>query len=125
MEFKIIFTNDKNIRMEAICKDENERKDAVKMIKLTLADLDSKEVEKSVEIYSKKKSDNNEKKTDNNEKTIQPSPSGDEPASEGQKRYMDKLGIEYNEMTSKYEAIDLINNYKRAHNIPITGKGSN
>ena len=38
---------------------------------------------------------------------------------------MDKLGIEYDEMTSKYEAIDLINNYKRAHNIPITGKGSN
>ena len=119
MEFKIIFTNDKNIRMEAICNDENERKDAVKMIKLTLADLNSKEVEKSVEIYSKKKSDNN------NETTVQPSPSGDEPASEGQKRYMDKLGIEYDEMTSKYEAIDLINNYKRAHNIPITGKGSN
>lgn len=121
MEFKIIFTNDKNIRMEAICIDEKERKEAIKMIKLTLADLNAKEVEKSVEIYSKKKSDNEEIQF----QQVQQSPSGDEPASEGQKRYMDKLGIEYDETTSKYEAIDMINDYKRAHNIPITGKGSN
>ena len=106
MELKIIYGNGKNVKLEATVANEEERKTAVKMIKMTLADLSEKEIDKSVEIYSKT--------TDNNNEI--------EYASEGQKAYMDKLGIEYNDKTTKIEAIDLINEWKVAHNIPISGK---
>ena len=36
-------------------------------------------------------------------------------ASDGQRRYMDKLGIPWNETTTKQEAIKLLDDYKRAH----------
>ena len=36
-------------------------------------------------------------------------------ASDGQRRYMDKLGIPWNERTTKQEAIKLLDDYKRAH----------
>lgn len=105
MELKIIYGNGKNVKLEATVATEDERKTAVKMIKMTLADLSEREIDKSVEIYSKT--------TDTNEI---------EYATEGQKAYMDKLGIEYNDKTTKIEAIDLINEWKTAHNIPISGK---
>ena len=40
-------------------------------------------------------------------------------ASEGQKAYMTKLGINFTDETTKIEAIDLINAYKTAHGIPL------
>jgi len=43
-------------------------------------------------------------------------------ATEGQKKYMAKLGIAFTDETTKIEAIDLINAWKTAHNIPIGKK---
>ena len=34
-------------------------------------------------------------------------------ATDGQKRYMDKIGVKYTDETTKIEAIDLINEWKR------------
>jgi len=115
MELKITYGNGKNLKLEATFTTEEERRDAVKMIKKTLVDLGDKDVQKSMEIYQKAAEQNY--KENEEEKTI-------EYASEGQKRYMDKLGIQYNEKTTKIEAIDLINQWKIAHDVPITGKGT-
>lgn len=90
----------------------------VKTCKRAIVDLSETEIQRTIEkgeMYNLKNAGLCEEET---EKPI-------EYASEGQKRYMDKLGIAYTNETTKYEAIDLINAWKIAHNIPISGKGGN
>lgn len=56
------------------------------------------------------------------EEKIEESLSKLEPASEKQIQYMKKLKINVPENCTKLQAIDLINEFKLAHNIPISGK---
>lgn len=46
----------------------------------------------------------------------------DEPASEKQREYMRKLGIQFDENISKTGAMDLIAEWKKARNIPDNGR---
>lgn len=93
---------------------EGERKEAMKMFKYTLKDI--KEGLSLVQSGTV-----TETNTPANNVQSVPEVANNEPemATDGQKKYMDKLGIKYDEKTTKIEAIDLINEYKIAHGIPI------
>lgn len=105
MEIKITYTNGNNLRLEGTAKDNNERRELIKMFKMTIADLREEDINKSIEKFNEVQQ----------EEII-------EYATDGQKKYMDQLGIQYNDETTKTEAIQLINQWKIANGVPITGK---
>jgi len=106
-----------------------------KLVRAAAFNLQYDEIDKSVAIYAEKvqKPTKEDRKVqlkqemyDAYRKNVeeckkQASEITEELASDGQKKYMDKLGIKYTDKTTKIEAIDLINEYKKAHNIPIKG----
>ena len=108
MKYKIIYKTNE-FYFEAEASNEQERKEAVKGLIYAVKDLtDSNLLNPNTErvpILDQKQG-------------IQEQPVV-EYASEGQKKYMAKLGIEFDETTTKIEAIDLINGYKIAHGIPV------
>lgn len=102
------------------------------LVKSTIFAMSDEEIEQSLEIYKNKaqnSSSNNVSKSDNknicpedkNTTEDQKQAKNEEPEvveelmTEGQKGYMDKLGIPYDETLTKKEAIIRINDFKRAH----------
>lgn len=99
---------------EAEVENEEERKEAIKGLIYATEDLKDKGLLAPVQMPQSVPENIPNKAVSN-----QP-----ELASEGQIRYMEKLGIEYPQNCTKIEAIDLINQYKIAHNIPVKGRGN-
>lgn len=141
---KITF-NYKGIIFEDIVENYDDVNMFGKLVRSAAFALDYNDIDKSVEIY-KEKTQEAPKPTKEDRKAqlkremeeayrknvaackkqaaaynAEPVDVKEELASEGQKKYMDKLGIDYDENTTKIEAIDLINDYKRANNIPVRG----
>lgn len=106
MKYKIIYNGLLYIEVEA--NNEEERKEGVKGILYSIDSISRKLDENGHYI---------EKDKDEDKTPVV------EYASEGQIRYMEKLGINFPDNCTKIQAIDLINEYKIAHNIPIRGKG--
>ena len=105
---------------EAECLNEQERKEAIKGLIYATKDLNeayllgNPQTSESVAV-----SDNYDDVEDNSQPAPQPVV---EYATPGQRDYMTKLGIPFNDYTTKIEAIDMINNWKTQHGIPINGK---
>ena len=119
MKYKIIYQN-MGFYFEGDADNEKERKELVKGLIYATKDLvDNKLLtypqtfESGPVCYA-------------NEDVSEPAPVEEEPqieyATEGQRRYMAKLGIPFTDETTKIEAIDLINAYKTAHGIPLRKK---
>ena len=134
MKYKIIYKTNE-FYFEAEASNEQERKEAVKGLIYAVKDLtdsnllnpntervpilDQKQEIQNPQLNSLGNNQNTERVPILDQKQgIQEQPVI-EYASEGQKKYMAKLGIEFDETTTKIEAIDLINGYKIAHGIPV------
>lgn len=119
MKYRIIYQT-AGFYFEAEAVNEQERKEVVKGLIYTTKDLG----EASLLGYPQtcqSVPENYENEDVNNELQAQEQPQV-EYATEGQKKYMTKLGIAFTETTTKIEAIDLINEYKVAHGIPLGKK---
>ena len=105
-------------------EDDDERKEQMKLIKKTLADLSPIEIND----YCKRTTKHEICAVNNNESTPakEPQPVNNQPAlaSAGQIAYMEKLGITIPDNCTVSQAIDLINQYKIAHNIPVKNLGN-
>lgn len=113
MKYKIIYQNGP-FYFEAEALNESERKEAIKGLIYATKDLNE------AKILNDVKTSNYEPRNDVsgeiNSAEITPVV---EYASEGQIRYMNKLNIAIPENCTKIQAIDLINQWKIEHNIPI------
>ena len=104
-------------------EDDEERKDQIKLIKKTIADLNPIEINeyckhtKKYEIctVNKESTQVQESQVPTNQPAL---------ASAGQIAYMEKLGIKIPDGCTVSQAIELINQYKIAHNIPIKNLGN-
>ena len=100
-------------------KDDTERKEQMKLIKKTLADLNPIEIND----YCKRTTKHEICTVNDKESTPaqEPNPATNQPAlaSAGQIAYMQKLGITIPDGCTVSQAVELINQYKIAHNIPI------
>lgn len=110
MEIKITYKNE-NLNIEGVATTEEEVAMIKKSIIYFIKDIDE------VEIKMKKVSTPNTANTElkNPEETQQI-----ENASVGQVKYMQKLGIQIPIGCTKAMAIQLIDEYKKTHNIPIS-----
>ena len=123
---KFTFTY-KDMTIEADFQTGKEKNEVVKLIKYTIKDIDkmindfdnSGELEVCPET-SKTAQMADESEVDNKISMLPP-----EPATDGQKRYMDKIGVKYTDETTKIEAIDLINEWKRKQGIKVDEELSN
>ena len=114
MKYRIVYQT-KELYFEAEAVNEQERKDIVKGLIYTATDLTNSKLINNT--FNNNYVDQNEIVQED----VQPQQTI-EYASESQKKYMAKLGIPFNENTTKIEAIDLINNYKIVHGIPLNKK---
>ena len=112
MKYKIIYQIE-GLYFEIEANGEAERKEAIKGIIYSMKDLNE------AGVINSPITDKSNKETVLKENPINIEENPVELASEGQKNYMKKLGIVFNENTTKIQAIDLINNYKIAHGIAI------
>lgn len=128
----------KQIKFEATINSKDELYQNIAMIKSTIFNLSDEEIESSMSYYKNTNQPQNvtpETKHENTPKPKAPLTKIQdvtmeeanqlvfEPlASEAQKKYMDKLNIQYDDTTTKGQAIDLINEWKVKHNIPVSGK---
>lgn len=115
MKIKFIYQNGP-FYYEAECVNEQERKEAIKGLLYATKDLTDNHLISYCETSQSGQVCYPEEDVCN-----EPQPQV-EYATEGQKQYMHKLGIQYTDYTTKIEAIDLINAWKTAHNIPIGKK---
>lgn len=122
---KIIYKSE-NLYIEGIATSEEERREAVKQIKMTLMDLSQEEINKTIKkIKDKKNLQEPLPFTPAQAPRVQtPAESTQtaqitELASEGQKRYMDNLNLQYDPNITKIEAIRLINEWKINNGIPV------
>ena len=115
MDFKIVLNGP--VYIEAVAHSEEERKNIVKGIIYTMKDLTEANIINVPQtlVYE---AENEENRHIDEPETMKPV----EYASDGQRRYMTKLGIPFTETTTKIEAIDLINEWKVAHGVPVNGK---
>ena len=124
MKFK--FTHN-DMTFEADIQCVKEKNEIIKLIKYTIRDIDKMlddldnygEHEVCPET-SKTAQMADESEVDNKISMLPP-----EPATDGQKRYMDKIGVKYTDETTKIEAIDLINEWKRKQGIKVDEELSN
>ena len=104
-------------------EDDEERKDQIKLIKKTIADLNPIEINDYCKLTKKHEICTVNKESapaqESQVPTNQPAA-----ASAGQIAYMEKLGIKIPDGCTVSQAIELINQYKIAHNIPIKNLGN-
>lgn len=116
MKIKFIYQNGP-FYYEAECLNEQERKEAIKGLVYATKDLVEGKLLGMIETFE------DEPVCDEKrvilEQPMEKVEVREELATEGQRKYMTKLGIRYTDETTKIQAIDLINNYKIAHNIPV------
>ena len=101
---------------EAECVNEQERKEAIKGLLYATKDLGDNGLLGTPQTWQ------NEPPMAQTEASYEEPKPAEEPASESQKAYMWKLGIQFPENITKIQAIDLINEYKVANGIPIRKK---
>ena len=123
---KFTFTH-KDMTFEAEFQNVKEKNEIIKLIKYTIRDVDKMidDLDNSGELKvcpetSKTAQMADESEVDNKISMLPP-----EPATDGQKRYMDKIGVKYTDETTKIEAIDLINEWKRKQGIKVDEELSN
>ena len=123
---KFTFTH-KDMTFEANMQSVKEKNEIIKLIKYTIRDVDKmlNDLDNSGEHEvcpetSKTAQMADESEVDNKISMLPP-----EPATDGQKRYMDKIGVKYTDETTKIEAIDLINEWKRKQGIKVDEELSN
>ena len=104
-------------------EDDDDRKDQIKLIKKTIADLNPIEINEFCKRTTKHEICAVNDKESTSAQELQPATSQPALASAGQISYMQKLGITIPEGCTVSQAIDLINQYKIAHNIPIKNLG--
>ena len=114
MKYKIIYQT-AGFYFEAEAVNEQERKEVVKGLIYTTKDLGEANLLGYIETPESEPVCYQEQEVQEQQPMV-------EYATEGQKKYMAKLGIAFNETTTKIEAIDLINAYKIAHGIPVGKK---
>ena len=124
MKFK--FTHN-DMTFESDFSTVKEKNELIKLIKYTIRDVDKmlNDLDNSGEREvcpetSKTAQMADESEVDNKISMLPP-----EPATDGQKRYMDKIGVKYTDETTKIEAIDLINEWKRKQGIKVDEELSN
>lgn len=116
MKYKIIYQA-AGLYFEAEAVNEQERKEIVKGLLYTTKDLAEANLLGYYET-SQSVAENYDSEGINNEPQVQEEPVI-EYATPGQKNYMIKLGIPFNDYTTKIEAMDLIKQYKIVHGIPV------
>lgn len=140
---KLIYKYNDQITIESEFTNIEEKNFQIKLLKYTIVDLDQDNLETSLQIYreardeaSKTAQKSNEKSTANKRSKAAPKRATDvqkpikveeltkevadkvfdeEPASPSQCAYMKKLGIKFEPGITKIEAINKINEYKRAN----------
>ena len=124
MKFK--FTHN-DMTFESDFSTVKEKNELIKLIKYTIRDVDKmlNDLDNSGEREvcpetSKTAQMADESEVDNKISMLPP-----EPATDGQKKYMDKIGVKYTDETTKIEAIDLINEWKRKQGIKVDEELSN
>ena len=124
MKFK--FTHN-DMTFESDFSTVKEKNELIKLIKYTIRDVDKmlNDLDNSGEHEvcpetSKTAQMADESEVDNKISMLPP-----EPATDGQKKYMDKIGVKYTDETTKIEAIDLINEWKRKQGIKVDEELSN
>ena len=125
MKLNLRYTIESEIfEFETDFENDDDRKEQMKLIKKTLADLNPVEIKD----YCRRTTKHDLYDTNDNESTPvkepQPATSQPAPASAGQIAYMEKLGITIPKDCTVSQAIELINQYKIAHNIPIKNLGN-
>lgn len=110
MKIKFVYQNGP-FYYEAECLNEQERKEAIKGLIYATKDL----AEVNMIGYAETSQD---EPVSYQEQEVLEEPTV-EYASDGQKKYMAKLGIPFNDSTTKIEAMDLIKQYKIVHGIPV------
>ena len=100
---------------------DEERKEQMKLIKKTIADLNPIEINDYCKRTTKHEICTVNDKENNSTPVQEPQPATNQPAlaSAGQIAYMQKLGITIPDGCTVSQAVDLINQYKIAHNIPV------
>ena len=88
-----------------------------RLARIAAYNMRTEDIEKSFQFYSQTATETDE--THKANKNISPKV---ELATEGQKNYMDKVGLEYDETTTKIEAMDIIAAWKEENNIPTQYK---
>lgn len=123
---KFTFTHN-NMTFETDVQSVKEKNEIIKLIKYTirdinkmLDDLDNYGEHEVCPETSKTAQMADESEVDNKISMLPP-----ELATDGQKRYMDKIGVKYTDETTKIEAIDLINEWKRKQGIKVDEELSN
>ena len=123
---KFTFTHN-DMTFEADIQSVKEKNEIIKLIKYTirdinkmLDDLDNYGEHEVCPETSKTAQMADENEVDNKISMLPP-----ELATDGQKRYMDKIGVKYTDETTKIEAIDLINEWKRKQGIKVDEELSN
>lgn len=108
-------------------KDDADRKEQMKLIKKTLADLNPIEINEYCKRTTKHELCDVNDKENNPTPAQEPNPAISQPAlaSAGQIAYMEKLGITIPDGCTVSQAVELINQYKIAHNIPIKSINQN
>ena len=124
MKFK--FTHN-DMTFESDFSTVKEKNELIKLIKYTIRDVDKmlNDLDNSGEHEvcpetSKTAQMADESEVDNKISMLPP-----EPATDGQKKYMDKIGVKYTDETTKIEAIDLINEWKREQGFKVDEELSN
>ena len=123
---KFTFTY-KDMTFEADFQTGKEKNEVVKLIKSTTKDIDKmiNDFDNSGELEvcpeTSKTAQMAEESEDDNKISMLPP----ELATDGQKRYMHKIGVKYTDETTKIEAIDLINEWKRKQGIKVDEELSN
>jgi len=112
MKIKFVYQNGP-FYYEAECVNEQERKDAIKGLLYATKDLYEGNL-----LGGYQTCQSVAENYENEDIREEPQPQI-EYATEGQKKYMLKLGIPFTEQTSKVEAMDLIKQYKIKHGIPL------
>ena len=123
MKYKIVYQIG-CFYFEAEAENEQERKDAIKGLIYATKDLADKGL-----LSTPKTMPGEARNIENGHDEEMPSQEEEpqsreiiEYATEGQKKYMDKLGIKYTSKTTKIEAIDLINDWKVKNGVPLYKK---
>ena len=130
MKLNLHYTIDNaTFNFELDFEDDEERKQQMKLIKKTIADLNPIEINEFCKRTTKHEicTVNDKESTPAQEIKVQETqPATNQPAlaSAGQIAYMEKLGITIPDGCTVSQAVDLINQYKIAHNIPVKNLGN-
>ena len=124
MKFK--FTHN-DMTFESDFSTVKEKNELIKLIKYTIRDVDKmlNDLDNSGEHEVCPETSKTAQMADENEVDNKISMLPPELATDGQKRYMDKIGVKYTDETTKIEAIDLINEWKRKQGIKVDEELSN